>query len=669
METVSMENGIMSKAKLARNQARRVYSYIRFSTPEQALGGSERRQLKNAEAWAKQHGHELDTTLRLIDRGKSGRSGEHRRKGALGEFLKQVQDGSVPSGSILLVENIDRLSREDIVQAFETVTQLVTRGISIVTLQPSAEYTRESISGGLVWQLIGQMQRAFEESQRKSDLISASREAARQKARDKKRILTKQVPAWLIANEARDGFKVADGAKATISRIFKLKLQGLGVRTIAATLNTEARWTPPKSPKRKSSGWRHSYIKKILANRAVLGEYQPYRNKGGANGERAPIGDPIDAYYPSVVDSDLFYAVQKQLAENRGKGGRNGKSSNLLKHLAVCAYCGGAMHFTDKGAPPKGGKYLYCEAGKRKAGCEPRSIRYDECEAAILENCEHLEPGRILPNQDEHAKRCESLRESVQNSQAEKQGIERELDNLADQIGKTDEPDMRDRYESKAKARLARLRELTQQIEDKGAELRIAESAQKSFVAWKQGLKEMKAVLARGGPEVRMRLHAHLRELIDRIEVFTHGHKQMFDADQEFIAKHIVLYFNEPMRRLKKRDRDAFERALDHQPVIREADGERMAEIYEVQLSRADRKWKPTKEFRGFQEWLTKKRMSKAGRFLRVHFKSGEAIDIIPGDSIASGERLVAQGKSGKRTWAYVDPDFEDMLKLYERET
>src|SRR5688500_10462942 len=95
----------------------RVYSYIRFSTPEQALGDSERRQLDKARAWAEKHGNEFDDSLRIADRGRSAYKGDHRKKGALGEFLERVRTGEVTPGSILVVEDIDRLSREGVVAA------------------------------------------------------------------------------------------------------------------------------------------------------------------------------------------------------------------------------------------------------------------------------------------------------------------------------------------------------------------------------------------------------------------------------------------------------------------------------------------------------------------------------------------------------------------------
>jgi DNA invertase Pin-like site-specific DNA recombinase len=80
----------------------RAYSYTRFSTPEQAQGDSARRQIELAEHYAARHGLTLDDTLRLSDEGVSGFRGANVRKGALGQFLRAVDEGEVAEGSYLL---------------------------------------------------------------------------------------------------------------------------------------------------------------------------------------------------------------------------------------------------------------------------------------------------------------------------------------------------------------------------------------------------------------------------------------------------------------------------------------------------------------------------------------------------------------------------------------
>jgi DNA invertase Pin-like site-specific DNA recombinase len=101
------------------------YSYVRFSTPEQIKGDSLRRQLAASEAYAEAHGLELDSSLSMRDLGVSAYRGANRTKGALGAFLKQVEMGAIPAGSVLLVESLDRLTREQAVDAHRLFLSII----------------------------------------------------------------------------------------------------------------------------------------------------------------------------------------------------------------------------------------------------------------------------------------------------------------------------------------------------------------------------------------------------------------------------------------------------------------------------------------------------------------------------------------------------------------
>src|ERR1700722_13018233 len=93
------------------------FSYLRFSTPEQASGDSRRRQLAMAEEYAADHHLKLDRQLSFRDLGVSAFHGENARDGALRAFLEAIEHNLVPKGSFLLVESLDRLSRDRILPA------------------------------------------------------------------------------------------------------------------------------------------------------------------------------------------------------------------------------------------------------------------------------------------------------------------------------------------------------------------------------------------------------------------------------------------------------------------------------------------------------------------------------------------------------------------------
>src|ERR1700739_3168974 len=93
------------------------YSYARWSTPEQARGDTLRRQLEMSREYAAEQGLELDETFR--DPGVSAYRGKNRHEGALANFIAQIDSGKIERGSFLLVESLDRLSREQVLFALE----------------------------------------------------------------------------------------------------------------------------------------------------------------------------------------------------------------------------------------------------------------------------------------------------------------------------------------------------------------------------------------------------------------------------------------------------------------------------------------------------------------------------------------------------------------------
>lgn len=108
------------------------YSYIRFSSPEQAKGDSLRRQIERSAEYARAHGLELDHSLR--DLGVSGFKGANRHFGALARFLTLVEAAKIERGSYLLVESLDRLSREEVLKALQLFLAIIHGGITVVTL-------------------------------------------------------------------------------------------------------------------------------------------------------------------------------------------------------------------------------------------------------------------------------------------------------------------------------------------------------------------------------------------------------------------------------------------------------------------------------------------------------------------------------------------------------
>jgi hypothetical protein len=111
---------------------KQAYSYARFSTPRQTYGTSLERQLKIAREWYVQEIAPLGIPQAEIacDEGLSAWKGEHLEQGSLGHFLAEIKSGSVAPGSILIAENLDRISRQGPKIARKLLEQIVDNGVA-----------------------------------------------------------------------------------------------------------------------------------------------------------------------------------------------------------------------------------------------------------------------------------------------------------------------------------------------------------------------------------------------------------------------------------------------------------------------------------------------------------------------------------------------------------
>jgi DNA invertase Pin-like site-specific DNA recombinase len=147
----------------------RAFSYIRFSSKKQQKGESFRRQAEFAVEVCRENGWVLDETLTLNDLGMSAFRGANAKVGALAEFLEAIRIGRVLRGSVLIIESIDRLSRNKVGEALQLFISILNSGVSIVTREPRRTYSQDSINdiASLLEPLI-YMSRAHEESATKS---------------------------------------------------------------------------------------------------------------------------------------------------------------------------------------------------------------------------------------------------------------------------------------------------------------------------------------------------------------------------------------------------------------------------------------------------------------------------------------------------------------------
>ncbi|WP_181180647.1 recombinase family protein [Mesorhizobium sp. B2-4-6] len=500
----------------------KAYSYLRFSTPEQAEGDSYRRQMAAAVEWCRRKGVELDDNLRFHDLGKSGYTGANFTEGALGRFVDAVQAGKIERGSYLLIESWDRFSRQNAMTATARLFDLATAGITVVTVDDGQEYSKERLTGPDVSPmllLVVKLSQAHLESARKSSNVGKAWAEKRQRARAGEHKMTKRAPEWLSLQDGR--FVERDERVRIVCRVFHETIEGYGRRTIARRLNEEG-----EPAFKGANGWHSSAIAKILSNRAVLGDFFPGTGSARFRTYKKEA-EPIKNYYPAILEEATFWRAQAVIASRRrvtndegevvqrGTAGRRGGGiAHLLIGLCRCARCHGAMHTINKGKPPKGALYFECDTARRKAGCDnAMRWRVDDIERRLLRHLSYIDADAVLRGEASHGEL-----EAVEGAKAR----------LADaQKRKANRAAMMEVAEGLDTDSLARYRELVDEVAARQAELAEAEKALAQTAA-DPGLKarlaeavDLNRAMSEAEGEqrtaIRVRLAEQLRQLVDHI--------------------------------------------------------------------------------------------------------------------------------------------------------
>lgn len=383
------------------------YSYLRFSSPEQAKGDSIRRQMALSEDWAKRHGFTLDPSLTLRDEGTSAYKGEHQQnpdRHALASFLELVKQGRVPRGAYLIIENLDRLTRQDAVPATNLFTGLLMSGIHLVQLNPEQIY-HDDCDFFEVMRAVMELSRGNSESKQKSIRLKAVWSEKRKDACKSKKVISRSCPAWLhVVGDRREArYMLIPERAAVVRQIFNLAIDGLGVRLIAQKLTTDN--VPPFGKK----PWTISYLKMVLNNRATFGEFTP-RSGRGSPAKRKVAGEPVPDYYPAAINQEIFFAAQNAMLARRQRGGRPSKAViNLFASLLFDARSGGRIHV--KQYKLSDGRLHYCLAPNAGVVSDAAfvSFPFDAFEQAILRLLREIDPKEILPRSGDKVDAVQAL--------------------------------------------------------------------------------------------------------------------------------------------------------------------------------------------------------------------------------------------------------------------
>jgi len=356
------------------------YSYIRFSTSTQKHGRSYDRQMEACETWVAKMGFTLSDD-KFLDEGRSGYTGEHLgEKGQLKRFLDLVEVGKIARGSFLVIESLDRLSRQSVTEALTLFLRILGAGVHICTLMDGEKvYDPPGNAADLIMSVLV-MARANEESATKSKRAADDWASKREKARTEKKPYGKRVARWL---QLVDGKYVAIPERVeVVKRVFAETIKGHGFVAIARDLNAD------KEPAFRGGTWCATSVGEMLKNRSVLGEWLP-----------SDGGGVIEGYFPQIIDNETFALAEEAMSRRRPRQVEGSRIPRVTKQSAnfqvwqsvgFCAICASPMYLLSKNTKIVAGKrhtykYLLCSS-KRKGLCmEAATIRLAESDAAFRE--------------------------------------------------------------------------------------------------------------------------------------------------------------------------------------------------------------------------------------------------------------------------------------------
>lgn len=506
------------------------YSYQRFSSPDQSKGDSLRRQDAALAAFLEREGLVLDTSLKFVDAGVSGYKGKHRADDtkALGNFLSLVKSGRIPAGSYLVVENLDRLSREAVTKALSLLLNLIEAGVCVVQLSPTEVIYRSGADPMQLVIAIIELSRGNSESRMKSVRGEASWAAKRAAARATKKAVSASCPPWL--KRVGDRYELIPDRVDTIRRIFELSADGWGTRYLIRQLEEDGR-----TPFGRGKGWRVSTVVRFLRSRWAVGEYQP--TSGGK-----PAGEPIAGYYPPAVSEALFCRAQVGMDERRQRGGRRAKTGvNLFAGVMVSATTGDPFVYRfDEKKGRRFGRYVNASALSGRAS--RTAFPVDAFDTAVLSCLKEIDPASLAPPSDSPADDLAALSAQVVD-------VETRLRKIDDRLLEADDDGVMDQLLEAGKRLRTKRDELNANLA--AARTRAAGSEAESWGRCRGLIDAMAS--ASDQESARLRLRSAIRRVVSKVAVLfvRDGSRQMAVAQFAFHGsdetRTVFVYYRGPL--------------------------------------------------------------------------------------------------------------------------
>ena len=255
--------------------------YRRYSTDEQRDGSAQtlEAQLERCRVFAKARGWQI--TEILTDEGKSAYKGHHLLPDAdLGKFVTRLRRGEIARGTVLIADNLSRLSRRPVDEAMAWVHEVNGSGVEIA-LADTKEVFKPNPSLGEFLQTAIKFGVSHQSSADKSDATRRSKNKLWKLAEAREgewTSLAGLMPRWLKRNQTKNGWIVDEDMAETIRTIYRWSADGIGVNTIVNMLNARPDLPAFGEPKHYRNGvpaWTRSTVRQYLMSAIVEGDFRP----------------------------------------------------------------------------------------------------------------------------------------------------------------------------------------------------------------------------------------------------------------------------------------------------------------------------------------------------------------------------------------------------------
>ncbi|EPE7078173.1 recombinase family protein [Franconibacter pulveris 1160] len=496
---------------------KKCYLYVRVSSDQQIQGDGLDRQESMLINYFKDNAaaQDFDPQYEVIrDEGRSAFKAEHLQENAgLGKFFKQVKEGLIQPGSVLIVESLDRFSRENPFRCVEYISHLDKKQIELHDVDKRLIISRRHSNSLTFATMIAE--RAYEESRLKSYRIRKGWDKRRRMAKEEGQYMIKNCPPWIsIVNKK---YELNDNSKI-IRDIFELYLSGIRSFNISKMMNDSGRLINGKL-------WTGTKICRVLRNVRCKGDYITNITDRNFDDDTIKVTSDILKIYPAVVSDDEFREVQRRLEGHNYSGRiRNDLKKTLFSYVVKCSYCGSALSMSTTGKYT----YLKCSNSRENNGCFASMLPYMPFEKAMLKHIKDIDIAAVLNNTERTFNEIDKIKSEIVE-------LEKNIDEYVQGIAK--------RKKQGQLIPFAMLDEQSQ-AEDKLKALKESlstklESASITHVEFSDDVHDVKNI------EERARLEVELKKVIKRIDILSESKKKFIIADVQYYnddnIKHVLL--------------------------------------------------------------------------------------------------------------------------------